>query len=104
MASLEASALAYAHVSDRKHPYVSPVCGDFSKGYLPTLIQGGTREIFLSNFVLLYQSIKGGNGNATLDLYDGMIHVFQPMVPNSPGSKAALRTVHSFLERHLAGR
>jgi acetyl esterase/lipase len=99
--SLNASALAYADVADQKNPYVSPVYGDFSKGYPPTLIQGGTREVFLSNCVRLYQSIKAGGGNATLDLYEGMIHGFQSIVPNSPESKSALRTMRAFLDRNL---
>jgi acetyl esterase/lipase len=103
-ASLNASALAYADVADQKNPYVSPVYGDFSKGYPPTLIQGGTREIFLSNCVRLYQSIKAGGGNATLDLYEGMIHGFQFILPNSPESKSALRAVRSFLDKNVKGR
>lgn len=39
---------AYADAKDQKHPYVSPLYGDYAKGFPPTLIQGGTREIFLS--------------------------------------------------------
>lgn len=102
--SLSASALAYADVADQKNPYVSPVYGDFSKGYPPTLIQGGTREVFLSNCVRLYQAIKAGGGDATLDLYEGMIHVFQSIVPNAPESKSALRTVRSFLDSNVNPR
>jgi monoterpene epsilon-lactone hydrolase len=36
-----------AYVDDWTNPYVSPVYGDFGKGFPPTLIQGGTREIRL---------------------------------------------------------
>jgi epsilon-lactone hydrolase len=104
MPSLKASALAYADIADQKNPYVSPVYGDFSKGYPPTLIQGGTREVFLSNCVRLYRSIKAGGGDATLDLYEGMIHGFQSIVPNSPESKSALRTVRTFLDRNMKAK
>jgi len=104
VSSLQASALAYASVEDQKHPYVSPVYGDYTKGYPATLIQGGTREIFLSNFVRQYQAIKSGGGDATLDLYEGMIHVFQFMVPSSPESKQAMRTVKAFLDQHMQAR
>jgi monoterpene epsilon-lactone hydrolase len=45
---------AYADPKDQKHPYVSPVYGDYTKGFPPTLIQGGTKEIFLSNFIRQY--------------------------------------------------
>ena len=44
------AARVYADPDDHGHPYVSPVYGDFNEGFPPTLIQGGTREIFLSNF------------------------------------------------------
>ena len=53
---LKNSADAYADPKDQKHPYVSPVYGDYSKGFPPTLIQVGTREIFLSNSVRHYQA------------------------------------------------
>jgi acetyl esterase/lipase len=48
---------AFADPRDQKHPYASPVFGDFSKGFPPTLIQGGTKEILLSGFVRLYQAL-----------------------------------------------
>ena len=47
---------AYANPSDQKNPYVSPVYGNFSNGFPPTLIQGGTKEMLLSDFVRLYQA------------------------------------------------
>jgi monoterpene epsilon-lactone hydrolase len=54
---LSHSARAYAPAADQRHPYVSPVYGDFRPGFPPTLIQGGTREPLLSCFVRLYQGI-----------------------------------------------
>ena len=48
---------AYANPSDQEHPYVSPVYGNFSSGFPPTLIQGGTKEMLLSDFVRLYQAL-----------------------------------------------
>ena len=52
---LLAYAPAYANPSDQKNPYVSPVYGNFSSGFPPTLIQGGTKEVLLSDSVRLYQ-------------------------------------------------
>ena len=51
------SARAYASAGDHKHSYVSPVYGDFTQGFPPTLIQGGTKEILLSSFIRLYQAL-----------------------------------------------
>jgi len=95
------SADAYANPKDQKHPYVSPVYGDFMKGFPPTLIQGGTREIFLSNFVRLYQALDTAGQTVTLDIYEGMPHVFQLKLPTSPESMAALKKMDAFLQRHL---
>lgn len=95
------SALAYADTKDQKNPYVSPVYGDFSRGFPPTLIQGGTKEIFLSNFVRLYQALDTAGATVKLDLYEGMPHVFQPQLPNSPESRAAMAKVGAFLKRHF---
>jgi epsilon-lactone hydrolase len=98
---LKSAAAAYADPKDQKHPYVSPVYGDYSKGFPPTLIQGGTKEIFLSNFVRQYQVIDSAGGICKLDLYEGMQHVFQGQLPEAPESKLAMKKMKEFLERHL---
>ena len=98
---LRPSADAYADPKDQKHPYVSPVYGDYTKGFPPTLIQGGTKEIFLSNFVRHYQALDAAGQTVKLDLYEGMIHVFMVAIPDSPESKLALSKVDAFLQEHL---
>ena len=97
------SADAYADPKDQKHPYVSPVYGDYSKGFPPTLIQGGTREVFLSHFVRQYRAIDAADGYAVLDLYDGMPHVFQmrPELADAPETRAALKKMAAFLKRQM---
>lgn len=100
---LKSAADAYADPKDHKHPYVSPVYGDYSKGFPPTLIQGGTKEVFLSHFIRLYRAIDGAGGWAVLDLYDGMPHNFQfrPGMTEAAESKTALRKMKAFLQQHL---
>src|SRR5262245_22035957 len=100
---LKRAADAYALARDQRHPYVSPVYGDYSRGFPPTLIQGGTRELFLSHAVRLYRAIDAGGGTAVLDLYDGMPHVFQMRRPlyDAPETQAAMRKMNAFLKRHL---
>lgn len=87
------SALAYAQEADQKLLHVSPVYGDFSRRYPPTLIRGGTKEIFLYNFVRLYQALDRAGQIAKLDIYEGMPHVHVPTMPDSPESKAAMKKV-----------
>jgi epsilon-lactone hydrolase len=95
---------AYADPADQKNPYASPIYGDYSKAFPPTLIQGGTREMLLSGFVREYQAIRGGGHEAVLDLYEGMPHVFQASIPNTPESRTAVARAAAFLSEHLQAR
>ncbi len=99
--TLRPAADAYADPKDQKHPYVSPVYGDYTKGFPPTLIQGGTKEILLSNFIRHYQALDTAGQTVKLDLYEGMIHVFQVAIHDSPESKTALAKVDAFLLQYL---
>ena len=92
---------AYADPKDQKNPYVSPIYGDYAKAFPPTLIQGGTREMLLSNFVREYQAIRGGGHEAVLDLYEGMPHVFQGSIPNTPETRSAISRAAAFFSLHL---
>ena len=95
------SALAYADVKDHKNPYVSPVYGDFSQGFPPTLIQGGTKEIFLSNFIRLYQALDQAGQTVKLDIYEGMPHVFVPTLPETAESQAAIAKVRNWVSKYV---
>ena len=95
------NAAAYADPQDRKNPYASPVYGDYAKAFPPTLIQGGTREMFLSNCVREYQAIRGGGHEAVLDLYEGMPHVFQASLPDTPEARTAITRAAAFFKQHL---
>lgn len=91
----------YADPADWKNPYVSPIYGDFSKGYPPVLIQAGTKERALSDSVRLYQAIKTAGGEAELDIYEGMPHVFQFYMTDTPEQKAAFAEIRRFWIKHL---
>lgn len=93
------SALAYAGGLDLRDPRVSPVHADFSKGFPPTLIQDGTRTILLSDSVRSYRALKATGQDASLDLYEGMWHVFQGAP--APEAEAALASAAAFLKKSL---
>ncbi len=100
---LKLAAYAYADPKDQKHPYVSPVYGDYTKGFPPTLIQGGTREIFLSHFVRLYRALDEADRPTVLDLYEGMPHIFQlrPEMADAAETRTAMKKAAAFLQQHL---
>ena len=93
---------AYASPADQKNPYVSPVYGNFSHGFPPTLIQGGTKEMLLSDFIRLYQALDQAGIPVKLDIYEGMPHVFQtPFFHNTPESNIAISKTSDFLKEYL---
>ena len=95
------SAEAYASVADQKNPYVSPVYGDYTQAFPPTLLQVGTREHLLSSSVREYQAIRSGGHEAVLDVYEGMPHVWLSLIPQAPETKIAIKRAADFLALHL---
>lgn len=91
----------YVDPADCRNPYASPVYGDYGKPYPPVLIQAGTKERVLSDSVRLYQAIRTAGGEAELDLYEGMPHVFQSYLTNTPEQKAAYAEIRRFWQAHL---
>lgn len=96
---LGSAALAYAGNVDLKDPRVSPLYADFTKGFPPTLIQDGTRTIMLSTSVRTYRALREAKADATLDLYEGMWHVFQGAP--APEAEEALANAGAFLREKL---
>ena len=97
---LRHSAVAYAGDLELTDARVSPLYGDFSQGFPPTLIQGGTKEILLSTCVRLYQALEAAGQDADLDIYEGMWHVFQQH-PALPETQVALRKSAAFVNKHF---
>jgi monoterpene epsilon-lactone hydrolase len=64
----------YADGHDLRDPYLSPLFGDFTKGFPPTLIQTGTRDLFLSNSVLMHRKLRAAGIDAELHVWEAMPH------------------------------
>lgn len=95
------AAEAYADVADQRNPFVSPVYGDYAKSFPATLIQVGTREMFLSDAVRQYQAIRDGGHDAILDVYEGLPHVFQYFIGDAPENLVSRRRIVDFFRAHL---
>tara|TARA_R110002051_G_scaffold312779_1_gene388219 strand:- start:967 stop:1938 length:972 start_codon:yes stop_codon:yes gene_type:complete len=98
---LENCAEAYAPKSEWKNPYVSPIYGDYKKEFPPTLIQVGSKEIFLSNSIRMFRKLKENNKEVELDVYEGMWHVWQGNY-DIPESKMAVKNTSNFILKHLS--
>ncbi len=90
----------YADGADLKDPYLSPLFGDFSKGYPPTFIQTGTRDIFLSNSVRMHRALLRAGIEVELHVWEAMPHGgFGGITPEDAEVQAEVRR---FIEQHWA--
>ncbi len=69
----QANAL-YANGHDLRDPYLSPLFADFTKGFPPTLVQSGTRDLFLSNSVRIHRKLRDAGIDAELHVWEAMPH------------------------------
>lgn len=63
----------YAAGADLTHPYLSPIFGDVST-FPPTLLQTGTRDVFLSNTVRFHRHLRRAGVPAALHVWEAMPH------------------------------
>ncbi|QDN54548.1 alpha/beta hydrolase [Streptomyces sp. S1D4-14] len=86
----------YADGHHLRDPYLSPVFGDFGKGFPPTVLSCGTRDLFLSNTVLLHRALR--RPGAELHVWEGMPHggFF-----GAPEDQELLAEQARFLHKHL---
>jgi acetyl esterase/lipase len=69
----DANAL-YAGGRDLTEPYLSPLFADYTKGFSPTLVQSGTRDLFLSNSVRIHRKLREAGVDAELHVWEAMPH------------------------------
>lgn len=94
---LEAAAKLYAGEAGLKHPLVSPVYADYSKGFPPALLSTGTRDLLLSCTVRLHRQLRRSGVPADLHVFDAMWHGLS-MMPE--GQELQMETL-AFLQEHL---
>jgi acetyl esterase/lipase len=92
--------LLYADGADLAHPYLSPLFGDFTKGFPPTFLQSGTKDLFLSNTVRMHRALLNAGQQAELHVWEAMPHAgFSGGTPEDVEMQDAVR---DFLRR-IAG-
>jgi acetyl esterase/lipase len=64
----------YAGGHDLADPYLSPLFGDFTKGYPRTFLQAGTRDLFLSNTVRMHRLLLKAGIPVELHIFEAMPH------------------------------
>jgi acetyl esterase/lipase len=96
-------ALAKNYLGGQGDPYdplVSPLYADLA-GLPPLLIQVGDRETVLDDSVMLTDLARAAGVDVSLEVWDGMIHVFQMFGAELPEARQAIASIAQFLNRHL---
>jgi monoterpene epsilon-lactone hydrolase len=86
--------------SDPCDPLVSPLYADLA-GLPPLLIQVGDRETVLDDSVMFADKARAAGVDTNLEVWDGMIHVFQMFGAELPETHRAIASIAGFLNRHL---
>jgi acetyl esterase/lipase len=64
----------YTNGHDLRDPYLSPIYGDFTNGYPPTLLASGTRDVLLSDTVRLHRALRRAGIPAELHVLEAAPH------------------------------
>ena len=96
--SARQSFLLYAAGQNLSHPYLSPLNGDFTKGFPPAILTTGTRDMLLSDTVLLHRALRRAGIPAELHVTEAAGHGgFMGMAPED---QEILREVRRFADTH----
>jgi acetyl esterase/lipase len=95
--SIELMAL-YAGGHDLRDPLLSPVFADFSKGFPPTIMTSGTRDLLLSPTVMLHRALRRAGIRAELHVWEAMTH---GLFHNAPEAQELLAEHIRFMREAL---
>ena len=93
-------AKVYANGHDMKDPLLSPVYGDM-KGFPPTILTSGTRDLLLSNTVRVHRKLREAGVEASLQVYEGMSHAHYLRDDTAPETREVFKEIATFFDKHL---
>lgn len=98
--SVQPSAEVYAPEREHEDPLVSPVYGNFSPLFPPTLITSGTKDLLLSCCVRLNENMEAQGVKTKLFISEGMWHNYQEQL-DLPESERSVQEVAKFFSSHF---
>jgi monoterpene epsilon-lactone hydrolase len=93
----------YVGQHDPGSPLVSPINADL-RGLPPMLIQVGDYEILRSDSVRLGETARQVGVDATLEVWDGMWHVWHLFARFVPEAQRAIDKIGAFISEHIDSR
>ena len=97
---LEGAVRLYAAGHDMEDPYLSPVNGDV-RGFPPTLLTSGTRDLFLSNTVRMHLKLRQAGVPADLIVFEGLSHAQYHMDADMPEARFHFEELGRFFRKHV---
>lgn len=96
-------ALREMYIGDRdpRTPLASPLYADLG-GLPPLLIQVGSAEILLDDSTRLAQKAKEAGVDATLEVWDDMVHAWHMFAYMLPEAQQAIERIGDFIRQHTA--
>jgi epsilon-lactone hydrolase len=79
------------------NPLISPLFADLH-GLPPTLIHVGDDEILLSDSTRLKEKLEKAGVEASLEIWEGMWHVFQAFAPYAPEAEQSIQKMGKFIK------
>ena len=86
----------YIGEADLRDPLASPIFADYT-GLPPLLIQVGEHEIISDDSVRVAARAQSDGVDVTLEVWEGMFHVFQSHEPLLPEGREAVEHIASFM-------
>ncbi len=81
-------------------PPATALDGEIPNGYPPAFLLSGTRDMCLSETVVLHRKLRNAGVDADLNVFEGMWHVFWEN-PDMPESREAMSAEAAFFNRRL---
>lgn len=97
---LAGAARIYSAGHDMSDPFLSPVNGDV-RGFPPTMLTSGTRDLFLSNTVRMHLKLREAGVPADLIVFEGLSHAQYHMNEDMPETRFHFRELGRFFREHL---
>ena len=98
---LSAAVRNYLGDSSTRDPRASPVFADLS-GLPPLLIHVGEDELLLDDSIRVMERVEASGGDARVEIWASMIHVFPSTYAHLTTSRAALDDIGHFLRARLS--
>jgi len=100
-AHIAETAARYVGADHTRHPYVSPIYGDFT-GLPPLIVQASTTEILRDDAVRLADRARSSGVDVTLELTADMPHVWHLFAGLLPEADDAMLRIGMWLDERLA--